>query len=299
MMAVLCVDIGGSKIAAGIFEDGELVSKFHVVTPKGKENLAKRIGEVVARVEQKLEPVLVAATPGRYVRGRLAPGSAQNLGEYPGEFDGVRMSALLGKYLPGWKVVAFNDALAQMAGGVAHFPQHWGQKMAYLGPGTGLGAAFGKVSRDGRVRFYTDGHIYDMDVGGVGAEDILSGRALKHVSGHEAREIGKSFTLFYQFFPELKRMGQCLAQIVEKIYSGDSRKMKKENDWSASDIEKVKGTRIVLLGGSLGAHGHIAACLHATARQELAKKGLNILLLPIPHHEEAALKGAFMLAYQP
>ncbi|MCK4881467.1 MAG: hypothetical protein KAS92_00415, partial [Candidatus Omnitrophica bacterium] len=136
----------------------------------------------------------------------MAPGSAANLGINKSDFDGINMDEEFTKRL-GVKTVVRNDALAQMGFGLQALLDSedtrkilTGKKVAYIGPGTGLGGAFGQIDNDGNVEYYTDGHIYDLKIEdgmelviniegsetvtipltGM-AEDVFSGRAIQEM----------------------------------------------------------------------------------------------------------------------
>jgi hypothetical protein len=145
-------------------------------------------------------------TPGRLVKGRIAPTTAGNLGS---SFDGVCPQEELSRRL-NQEVHAVNDAIAQMGAGLnalLHVPDFGeklkGKKVAYVGPGTGLGGGFGVVNHDYSLDYFTDGHIFDMQVPGYTgtsvkfsvpsvkghaeiqsrfAEDVLSGRAVRQIA---------------------------------------------------------------------------------------------------------------------
>ena len=85
-----------------------------------------------------------------------------------------------------FKFKCANDGVCQLAGGVYQICQQLpnqeteslvNQKIAYIGPGTGLGGAFATITSEG-LQFYTDGHIFDMEIQSesgfpVGAETVF------------------------------------------------------------------------------------------------------------------------------
>ncbi len=221
--AITLVDVGGTKTLAlvvGLDRNKELLedvvlARTRFETPVGKREdffdaMSAQISQLRGQTPKdvKLLPLVGYGTPGRLVNGIIAPGSAANLGNTQHEFDGANPKAELEKRL-GIKVFTGNDAVAQMGYGIKKILENpdirhlfLGQKVCYIGPGTGLGGGFARIADDGSVEFMTDGHIYDIVIPGYSkvvktqfrvrndiiehefpyerahAEDLLSGRAV-------------------------------------------------------------------------------------------------------------------------
>lgn len=320
---MLSLDIGGTKIAYAIIPintEGELLNEFLISakkpTHKGKENLIKTVIAIVTEALHEAEkkgyvllPIITAGSPGRFIGEKhniVAKDSAANLANFPGEFDNLNLSEMFKEHLPQWcEVIVKNDAIAQFSAGLSEMlkdqnlkTQFLGQKLAYIGPGTGLGGGFCKIDLNGSAEFFTDGHIYDcliQDQNGnfEGAEDIFSGRAFEALTKRSAKEVNSDPELIRLFYNEIELMGIYLAELIETIYLGTIKKKNPENDWPPEDIEGVKETKIYLLGGSLGTIGRMGEIIRQTAQKELEKKHLfDIKILPIPEAHDAALFGA-------
>ncbi len=227
------VDVGGTKqlvMVVGVDREGNLMTdtvlaKREVSTPvknlpEGDPEVYFKVtaatitevqDEVTSQLGVKTLPLVYMGSPGRLVGGKIAPGSAGNLGS---TFDGLNPSKELSREL-GQDTHVVNDAIAQMGSGVSEFLQFpyiaeklRGQKVCYIGPGTGLGGGFGRVSDELTLAYYTDGHIYDIQLEGATfgldddamlslaipavdgyvkiqsrfAEDVLSGRAVGQIA---------------------------------------------------------------------------------------------------------------------
>lgn len=181
---ILAVDIGGTGIAVAVVgAKGDIIAHEKQATPRvNPETFFRQVAELILRVRQQAETKghtvsnrVGVGAPGRYIPGEggrmvVAPGSAPQMGEKPGQFDGICPQALLEQHLPGMTVAVNNDAVAQFASQLNRLLQApVGQslhtaKVAYVGPGTSLGGGFAEVGRDGQMNFRTDGHIFDLVV---------------------------------------------------------------------------------------------------------------------------------------
>ncbi len=325
---ILSLDVGGTKISYGVIpinSQGELLHEFIILdkkqTKRGLDNLINEIINIVKICLDEAEkhsfvllPIITAGFPGRYIGEKgeiIAKGSAENLSAFKGEFDNINPSKLLKEHLPNWcDVIIKNDAIAQFSSGLHGMMQDekikkmfLNQKLAYIGPGTGLGGGFCEIDKDGYSHFYTDGHIYDVLIKDCNnklarAEDILSGRAFMEVTNRSAKEVNSDPELIRLFHQEIVNMGIYLAELIECIYYGNIKKRDPENDWPKADITKVKGTKYYLIGGSLGTIGRMGEIIRQTAQDELEKKHLfDIKLFPIEEAQDAALFGAAKFVY--
>ncbi len=92
-------------------------------------------------------------------KNTIAKGTAENLSQYPGEFDGVILESVLQRLSPKYvRVVVNNDAgvqLQALTNTIADKGNLIDKKVIYLGLGTGLGTAI--MNPDGKL--VTDGHF--------------------------------------------------------------------------------------------------------------------------------------------
>jgi hypothetical protein len=217
---VIAVDIGGTSIQAALVRaDGAVMYRHTIPTQKAApsvfyERVAQLALDVRAQAEVSGEPVskrVAVGSPGRFVPNGaggliIAPGTAPNLGPNRTDFDGANPEDLLAGFLPGMDVTVRNDGVTQMEYLLSylltqkeHAESLKNHKVAYLGPGTGLGAGFAAVDGDGGRTYHTDGHIFDLMLGestevavtvdGLScpvrlsgmAEDVFSGRAMGEI----------------------------------------------------------------------------------------------------------------------
>ncbi|MBM3309019.1 MAG: ROK family protein [Candidatus Altiarchaeales archaeon] len=224
--AVTLVDVGGTKekaLVVGVDREGNLLRDVvlyseEAKTQKGVKSHYDGLAGLIERVQAnagsgvRVLPIVCVGSPGRFVDGVIQPGSAGNLGTTKHEFDGINPAVELGNRLPA-KVFVGNDAVAQMGAALGILlaspetaAKVKGKKLAYIGPGTGLGGGFARVDSEGNITFMTDGHIYDILIPGyehknefnfivdgkkikarlpveaLKAEDLLSGRAVRQIA---------------------------------------------------------------------------------------------------------------------
>jgi predicted NBD/HSP70 family sugar kinase len=322
--AVLAIDIGGSKIAFGsiVLNDGILTNQFlfsdEVSTPKGKDAIGNEVSKIITTCFKRIQDLAYQphscvgiGSPGRFIgvdQLILAPKSAVNLGISPDEFNGVNLNELFLSYLPSdmkIRLIVKNDAIAQFSGGLSSLLQNQyfrklmlNQKIAYLGPGTGLGGGIAQVDPHGHFTFHTDGHlsnvrIEDEELGSVRAEDVCCGNAFLSWTGISTKDVNNNPKLIEEYTPQLKRIGRNLAKVMIQLYTGDIHIIVPDNGWSKNDIDFVKGLELFLIGGSLGTKGAISIIiLKETQRYLNAHHYDNIQVFQIPKIENAALKGA-------
>lgn len=198
---VLGIDIGGTKIDAQLFvvADGKMADepiwKCEERTVKGVSEHARQMVKIIREAERQAHyrhGELVGAgigSPGRFdADGRIKPGSNQNLGHTPDEFDGVNLRELYGEQmkrlkvnLPAEALSVCNDGNAMLAG-LLESPGDLrnqygdavsaaGRYVAVLGIGTGIGHAIARTHASGGFDFVTDGHASALRVA-VDAEDM-------------------------------------------------------------------------------------------------------------------------------
>ena len=148
-LAIIAVDIGGTKTTAGAIEIGALgaapqppcsdssaaasqlraeagLRALQIPTPRANpapfyDAIAELVRDVRAQAAREgvvVLPLIGVAHPGRFLPdGTLARGTTPNLGETPGAFDGIAPARELSRRLAA-DVVAENDAIAQMRFGL-------------------------------------------------------------------------------------------------------------------------------------------------------------------------------------
>ncbi len=317
------IDIGGTKLRIGLFRcvDGMLVPQpvWEHTVPSGKGQAHLRSGfQTAVQAAQKwvqeqggrFHPVLGVGSPGRLLgpTGRVARGTSPNLEAFSGEFDGLEMVPFLAAVAPGFTLVVENDAVVQMVAGIEQLlgdemarPKLLGRKVAYVGPGTGLGGGFATVGDDGEIRMMTDGHICDLLIGDgqggrIGAEWLLSGTAFERRSGVSPKEVNASPALLKKHLSDIHDQGLFLGEVMVAIWQGHMEKSLPDTQWSPDDAALVKGTTVFLLGGSFGTKGEIAAVIQKVAIAYAAQSGLIAVILPIHDADQAAMLGAAQLA---
>ncbi len=310
----LCMDIGGTKIAYGLFQQNTLVYNHEKKAEKGLTALSrviKTIEEDCQAIAKKnhwiLDSVVRIGAPGKLIGTEacvIEPGSAKNLGIYPEEFDNLNWKTWIQTSLDKpIDVAVFNDALCQCRGGIEQLKSlkmyedfFRNKKLAYIGPGTGLGGALAVCDETGYPKFYSDGHIFDIMLDGKMAEDELSGRAFYEKTGHHASELVASD------MPVLDEMGRTMASVMMRLYSGQVEKRNGQSQWSTSVLDTVKDTDLFLIGGSLGTAPDLSppilsSCTHYL--KQVFNDRMPFSLIKIPNPKKAALLGALLLAERP
>ena len=320
---VLALAIGGTKVAYALFKvapTGDIAETVvwsgKLDTQKGKPAFISAfqtvLFEALAFCETqpfRVLPVISAGSPGRFIgedNRIVAKHSAANLSTFEGEFDNIDLAAEVKASLPEFcEVVIKNDAVAQMAAGVGFLLRDsvqrsllLGQKIGYIGPGTGLGGGFGQIDDNGHLTVYTDGHIYDigmtMEDGSIERiEDIFSGRAFEAFTGKTAKEVNENPALFEMHEPLIRKFGIWMADLMMKIYFGRIEKTSADAAWPEADCKLVAGTSCFLIGGSIGTTGKMGQLIRETAMARMSEAGFNdIRLFIIPDAPQAALIGA-------
>lgn len=342
--AIVGVDVGGTKMEVAVypFVNGKIVpepiAKFRVpVEEKGEEGLRNAMNDVYARSQEAVPDHDIVGvglgSPGRPVAKEgasehafvAAPGSAANLEKFKGEFDNVDIQPIFQADID-VPVRMNNDAIVQMLAMLDDVlksegkTKFYGEKVAYIGMGTGEGGGFAEVDRQGNVTVHTDGHVYDIllampgdiekihafnleqevklanalvtvgpeaandpmlkklqfDESGtfVRSEDLLSGTALKKLTGRGGEEIN-SAEAAEEVRPMLELMGRALAEQVERIHTGAFHKLNPEADWPERDLDQVRGTSHFLMGGGVANNPFVMGIIEEAAQARLAEKGIE------------------------
>lgn len=201
---IIGVDIGGTKIMAGVISVGSsgLGTRVDVTEQIATPRLAPAgfydaVAELIRRVYHRtqeagghVQRLIGVAHPGRFLPdGSLARGTTPNLGSAPGQFDGIRPVEELRRRLGG-EVFVENDATSQMRFGLDVLLRDptvqrrlLGHTVVYLGPGTGMGGGVARISQAGEVIPFTDSQLFDLQVVGYGdgsltAEELFTGPAI-------------------------------------------------------------------------------------------------------------------------
>ena len=306
---ILGLDIGGTKVKAGIVEaapagpsDTILLSET-IPTPRAEPaafydaiaDLVRRLRSRAEGSERSLVPLITVAHPGRFrPDGTLARGTTPNLGLSPGQFDSLSPAEELSRRL-GCRVFVENDAIAQMRYGLVLLlrdpparPHLLGERVIYLGPGTGFGGGVARVSRSGEIHPVTDGHFFDLHIPGYGdgtltAEELLTGPAIaREFAPADAPQLDRLLSRPGDPSPERVRaeqiaaeLGGRLALLIETIRAGRIVKVPDEPDraWPEADRAMVRGVKRVLLGGSVGCSVGLGGSLRAHALERLRERG--------------------------
>lgn len=295
----LCIDIGGTKLCTGVSEGQCLRDIQTTPVQKGIRPLLSQIQTLVTHYHS-VTSILIGC-PGHIINGAIAAGSAQNLGTFPGEFDGFDLRQALEPLIQR-PVHVFNDATAQMAGGYALMQNTLPavSRIGYIGPGTGLGGGFAKIEGP-RILPITDGHIFDIYLprapgdplfpGEDMAENLLSGRAFFARTGHKAHDAAK---VPDPFRPLMKEWGQIMATLIKTLYEGRPQKPT-GHAWSADDIAFVSTLRHYLVGGGLGSSHPFGDWLLSSTRAYLTAWEIPISVSRISDTQRASLLGLLHL----
>lgn len=340
---VIGVDIGGTKIKVAAVElapdgaDHRLLIADEVPTPRTTppvfyDRIADRIRTVRSSAQEAghdVQPVVSVAHPGRFLPdGTLARATTPNIGTAPGQFDGVNPSAELRRRLH-LEVLAENDAISQMRYGLAALlrdpsmrPHLVGETVVYLGPGTGMGGGVARIGRTGTVTPVTDGHLFDMQVPGVGdgtltAEEVFTGPAIARrvtianemlsppiepARGGRLDEIlcGAAAPASHRQVAEriADEYGEVLAAIIHALHHGQVAKVRLETlsdgrvlrhvdepdrAWSQADRAVVQGAKRFLFGGFVGSSRGLGTRIRERALERLAEQGItDVMIVPVP-----------------
>lgn len=247
--------------------------------------------------------------------------SARNLErpDHRGELTGVNLQKVFQEEVP-VPLFVNNDGIVQLQAMLADVLSKPGmkarfldKKVVYVGMGTGLGGGFAAVSKEGKVSVHTDGHIYDIRLGmkhdmqtlktrsaalpakdkllfapdghSIRAEDILSGTAFTKMTGKQGESISTAKGA-EEVRGILELMGRGLAELVEKIHNATLKKLDPDVDWPQGDLDKVKGTSTVLMGGGMANNEHLMKIIEETAQAELTAQGIrNVAFVAVPDKE--------------
>lgn len=316
---VMGIDLGGTKMAIGVVTlNLELLDCIHLptfppdetlmTTPNQRERFIERMGkaiyDLILQWEKKgaiFSGKVGLGSPGNILNGTIKANTTPQLGPIMDDYnieEGLA-EALKKISYKAITVVARNDALAQMAYSLAELFKVeeyrqilGGNRVAYVGPGTGLGGGFAWIRTNQEkmeLEFFTDGHIGDIIMGydaqthaPVWAEfDYLSGIFIaKRTNGLTGKDLARDLDSHRSFVQEL---GRNLGMIIEKIYRGEVYKARETTMWNDHDRLQVKGIRHFIIGGSIGTRGEMGTIIRQEAINYLNHQitGHGIELIPV------------------
>jgi len=292
----LCIDIGGTKLSTGLSDGQTVWAITRSPIAKGIQPLLTQIQHVIQAHDDTVSAILIGC-PGNIIDDHIAAGSAQNLGTFPGEFDGFNLKNALSPYTPR-PIAVFNDARAQMAGAYRLMEDTLKGVTAigYIGPGTGLGGGFAKIDSHG-LHPVTDGHIFDIylqrppgdprfpetDI----AENMLSGRAFTERTGLSAQDAAATPD---KFKPIMQDFGYSMATLIRSLYT-DTAVKPTAQPWTDADRAFIQTVRHYVLGGGLGTSQPFGAWLLDATRRQLQLWEVPVEIQPIPDVQQEALIG--------
>ena len=314
------IDIGGTKIAYALVSSSQsllpqCLMQNQIPFKKGIASLKLALEQIIKDITRwnkqygaSETPKIIIGSAGNFKpnSGIILPGTAVNLGNTPTEFDNLDLKQLVldaANTQLNCRIV--NDALLQLAGGLL-YAYEAGISLAhkaigYIGPGTGLGGAFARLTPAG-LQPITDGHIFDMQLHDplgqpVMAEDVFSGRGFQQTYAISLKEINASEQLLTQFESQVQQLGDYLAQIMINIYQGHFKKYS-DYPWKPSDYTSIKHINTFILGGSIATKGVISKTIKNRATSLFQDKlGITPQVFLIPDTVQAALMGGFALAH--
>ncbi|MBT5954670.1 ROK family protein [bacterium] len=326
----ICLDVGGTSIHAAYFLSSKTQSyplclfKKSYSTKKGKKVLCNQLLDIINEIDRTVgtssfknklqtlnsaldldidEKCLVSSNmvsismPGNFDdKGRLKPGSAENLGTFDGEFDLFSPKEELMKLSPEKLFFIQNDALAQCLGSYIMLLDrklaleetfHYG----FIGIGTGLGGAFLDMSENQYPMFYTDGHIFDLEIPSFPnepVENILSHRGIIRLTGFQAKELNTDVVAWNKSKEIIESVGRYIAELIYLIQSG----MTSKKGWSEEDTHIVSEFNTYILGGSIGCKGRLGKTILSSARSQIYEMGIDVKIYQAPDPDHAALLGS-------
>ncbi|HEX6098817.1 MAG TPA: SIS domain-containing protein [Thermoanaerobaculia bacterium] len=182
------LDVGGTKtslVLAYADENGaptfNVLQSHRFTTPVSEpESFYPRLASLLAFPLQaiagsepfELIPILAVGQPGGFDRdGRITEGTALDLGKtFPGAVPSRLLRDALDPHIGGIEIYCGNDGRAQFLG-LGHAsriesPNDWarltGEKVAFFGLGTGLGAGFGHIEPNGDIAPFRMHNAFDI-----------------------------------------------------------------------------------------------------------------------------------------
>ncbi len=258
MQVHLLLDVGGTKMAWAIgTTHRQILYQDQQPTCLGITNIKRAFADIIQRARDychsagyDLNAQIRVAFPGCHHHGIIAPGSAENLGTYPGEWDNTNLHSLLPT---GYSMFVINDAIAQFLGGLllSPPPKHV-HRVGYIGPGTGLGGGFANRSKDGWT-LVTNGHIFDIAInspfGRIMAESLFSARGVRRMFHIEAHQLTQDYLEKHAQLTLTWCKAFC--QFIQKIHLGTFNKVALKTEFSYFDYQHIRSVDYFFIGGSI------------------------------------------------
>ena len=284
-MRIAGIDIGGTSIKLGVFEDDQLIFKTSAKTPFGDP---EGVCGVIAQLLQRQNVQLVGVGTAGSVEFRHGTVSASNLG-----WEGVKLHQMLEDRL-GVPVWMDNDAqaaaMAEWHDGVCK-----GAECAlYLTLGTGIGGAM-----------IVDGKPY-RGPNNLGAE---FGHMIIHPEGPRCACGRRGCLEYYASATGMRRMagGQSAHTVVQSAKAGDKRCLAIFHQYvhelclGMSNLIMIFDPQVIALGGGVSGAGDFLADACQKELERLFGETSDPLLCEVRiarHQNDAGILGAMLLAKQ-
>ena len=299
MTLTLAIDIGGTKISAGIVtSDYQITHKTTVQSGRGIKRLKDTLDRCIHWAMPHLPQSIAIGTPGKLIGTpkKIAPGTAQNMAAFPGEFDHLCIQDLISVPHANFKdIFIINDALAQLCGGIVTLKLTAPMIVGYIGPGTGLGGGFATIQDNNPLQFETDGHIFDIMIprdpqdiwstpgDWVMSEDVISGRGFYDITGISVLDWATKKPAHAT--PVIDLFGRYMTQLIRTLKAGSFEKKNAADNWTKREKEIASKTSHWIIGGSVG------KLLFPTIKTALSSEIKSNNLRQIPSPADAALIG--------
>ena len=279
------VDIGGTSIKIGVFEDGSLISKCSVKTPfKDPSGVA----DLIAHHLGKRNVHLIGVGTAGSVDFSLGTVSASNLG-----WEGVQLRSMLEERLnvPVW---VDNDAQAALMAEWHDGACKGAECAVYLTLGTGIGGAM-----------IVDGKPY-RGANNFGAE---FGHMIIHPGGPRCACGRRGCLEYYASATGLKRMagGQSAYAVVQSAREGDEKSLAIFERYvcdlclGLNNLIMIFDPEVIVLGGGVSGAGDFLADACRKELERIFGETTDPLYCKVKiarHQNDAGMLGAMLLAKQ-
>ncbi len=284
-----------------------LKEQFAQLVDWARRNATQQGGEIVA---------FGIGAPGDYATCKVpdaaVPGTLSNLEAFRGELDYKPIVKWFRDAASPTPIVWDNDAIIQCMGILdveaaefAHLPA--GTVVSYMGPGTGLGAAFARKHPAGHFEPVGNSHYYDLmlplptaDMADIQqriatyhghhylesdrilAEDIISGTAIEKLTGlgrgglkalsHNDPQMYEEFV--QEHAPLFNIIGRAIAVLVECILTKDI--IKRDIPWEEKDKDIAAQTTVFIISGGISRAPLIGERILQAAEAELKVRNLPV-----------------------
>lgn len=282
-MRIAGVDIGGTSIKLGIFEDDQLLLKTSVKTPFGDPEAVCR---VIAEQLSGHQAALVGVGSAGSVEFRRGTVSASNLG-----WEGVPLRQMLSDHL-GVPVWVDNDAQAAAMAEWHDGACRGAQCALYLTLGTGIGGAM-----------IVDGKPY-RGPNNLGAE---FGHMIIHPLGHRCSCGRRGCLEYYASASSIKRMarGKSAFAVLSAAKAGEAKAVRiferyvRELCLGLNNLIMIFDPEVIALGGGVSGAGDFLADACQRELERLFAETTDPLYCKVRiarHRNDAGILGAALLA---